>query len=36
MGSPSAAIYIGSAATVAASAVAGEIVDPRLIESVRA
>jgi 3-isopropylmalate/(R)-2-methylmalate dehydratase large subunit len=29
MGSPDASIYIGSSATVAASALAGEIVDPR-------
>jgi 3-isopropylmalate/(R)-2-methylmalate dehydratase large subunit len=29
MGSPRAAIYIGSASTVAASALSGEIVDPR-------
>ena len=34
MGSPAAGIYISSAATVAASAVAGEIVDPRLLEPV--
>jgi 3-isopropylmalate/(R)-2-methylmalate dehydratase large subunit len=31
MGSPRAAIYIGSAATVAASAIAGEIADPRAV-----
>lgn len=31
MGSPDARVYMGSPATVAASALAGEIVDPRLV-----
>ena len=31
MGSPEARVYLGSPASVAAAAVAGEIVDPRTV-----